>query len=83
MPFIHFLLVYDHGLGRLVQARPYDDPVEAGEAYAAMEREHRDELNIEIVLVGSDSLDTIRQTHGNYFDGDSDAELLLRSAAVH
>jgi hypothetical protein len=30
---------------------------------------HRHDSNLEIVLIGSDSLDTIRSTHGNYFDG--------------
>ena len=34
------------------------------------EREHGDEPNIEIVLVGSDSIETVHRTHGNYFGED-------------
>ena len=70
MPLIHYLIVYDHAEQRLLQAEEFTDADEAAEAYAQLEREHRGEYNLEIVLVGADSLDTIRQTHGNYFDGD-------------
>lgn len=45
-------------------------------AYAEKEREIG-ELGhasaIEIVLIGSDSLDTVRLTHANYFDGSAAA----------
>lgn len=39
------------------------------EAYAAKEVEHRDDRSVEIVLIGSDSIETVRLTHANYFDG--------------
>jgi hypothetical protein len=42
---------------------------EAVEAYAKKEVECRDMPLIDIVLVGSDSLDTVKLTHANYFDG--------------
>ena len=38
-------------------------------AYAATEEEYRDRRAIEIVLIGSDSIETVRMTHANYFDG--------------
>ncbi|MGA9377029.1 MAG: hypothetical protein ACSLE7_03610 [Mycobacterium sp.] len=39
-------------------------------AYADKEREHLDSSDsIEIVLIGSDSLETVKLTHANYFDG--------------
>jgi hypothetical protein len=71
MPLIHYLIVFDHAEQRLVQApQEFTDAEEAAAAYAQLERDHRDDTNLEIVLVGADSLDTIRQTHGNYFDGE-------------
>lgn len=38
--------------------------------YARLEREHlKNADSMEIVLIGSDSLDTVKITHANYFDG--------------
>jgi hypothetical protein len=67
MPLIHFLLIYDHDRGELVQQRSFEDAAEAAAAYAQLEREHHLDLNLEIVLVGADSIETIQKTHGNYF----------------
>jgi hypothetical protein len=70
MPLIHFLLVYDVAKQELVSApEEFHDAAAAAARYAELEREHRDDPNLEIVLVGSDSIETIKQTHGNYFDG--------------
>jgi hypothetical protein len=38
-----------------------------------MEEQHRYERNMEIVLVGADSIETVMLTHGNYFDADPGA----------
>lgn len=65
----HFLLVFDHGAGKLVDEIDFGTDSEAAiAAYAACEEKHRGRDMIEIVLIGSDSLDTIRVTHANYFD---------------
>jgi hypothetical protein len=32
-----------------------------------LEREHRGDDKLEIVLIGSDSIETVRRTHSNYF----------------
>jgi len=37
------------------------------DAYEAAEEEHRGDTNWTIVLVGSDSIDTVRKTHASYF----------------
>lgn len=71
MPLVHFLLVYDRSQQRLVFEQPYADPTEALRAYEEMEERHRHETDKEIVLVGADSIETVRLTHGNYFDGES------------
>lgn len=68
MPLVHFLLVFNRELGRLVFEQPYTDPAVALRAYEEMEEKHRDERNMEIVLVGADSIETVMLTHGNYFE---------------
>lgn len=66
----HFLIVFDHHAGRMVQLEEFGENSEAAvAAYAAKEQELRDQDDIEIVLIGSDSLETVRLTHANYFDG--------------
>lgn len=63
----HFLLVYDHKNQRLVSKRQFTNGPMAASAYATCEAEHRNESDLEIVLVGADSLRTIMRTHGHYF----------------
>lgn len=66
----HFLLVFDHHRGELVSEKSFGTDSEAAmKAYAECELRHRSDPMIEIVLIGSDSLDTVRLTHANYFDG--------------
>ncbi len=66
----HFLLVFDHDQGRLLDEIPFGTDGEAAlTAYAEKELQYRERGNIEIVLIGSDSLETIKLTHANYFDG--------------
>ena len=65
----HFLIVYDHSAGRLKEVTDFgEDSERAVAAYSAKEKEFEGQSLIEIVLVGSDSLDTVRLTHANYFD---------------
>ncbi len=72
MALIHFLLVYDHAAGRLLSRVEFRNADEAAEAYSDMELEHRGDRHLEIVLVGADSIETIMQTHGNYFRDESE-----------
>jgi hypothetical protein len=67
MSLTHFLLVYDLRQQRLVDVRKFTDATEATDAYGRAELEHLGDKDCEIVLVGADSLDTIRKTHGHYF----------------
>jgi hypothetical protein len=69
MPLVHFLLIYDHRNQQLVHQQEFSDASEAAAEYGRMEAEHRNEPNLEIVLVGADSIETIKRTHGKYFDG--------------
>jgi hypothetical protein len=69
----HFLLVFDHHRAELIDLKRFGTDVKAAMAeYARLEREHLSESgrsDVEIVLIGSDSLDTVKITHANYFDG--------------
>ena len=69
-PFKHFLLVFDHEQGRLLEEIKFgEDSDSAVAAYAEKELAYRDQDLIEIVLIGSDSLETVKLTHANYYDG--------------
>lgn len=73
MALIHFLLVYDLRQQKLVHNAEFHDAQKASTEYARLEAKHRGDRDLEIVLVGADSLDTIKTTHGHYFDGDAPA----------
>lgn len=68
MALVHFLLVYDRFHEQLVRQTPFADSRKAVAAYEQAEEQYRDERNMEIVLVGADSIETVMLTHGNYFD---------------
>lgn len=66
----HFLLVFDHNQETLIDERDFgSDSVKALAAYAECEEAYRDDPSVEIVLIGSDSIETVKLTHANYFDG--------------
>jgi hypothetical protein len=67
----HFLIVFDHTSGKLREEVEEfgEDSERAVAAYTQKEQELEDQHSVEIVLIGSDSLDTVKLTHANYFDG--------------
>lgn len=66
----HFLIIYDHEAGELLDMVKFgNDGERAVAAYASKEKEYQDRKKIEIVLIGSDSEETVELTHANYFDG--------------
>lgn len=66
----HFLLLFDHERGQLLQEQHFgEDGAKALAAYSELEREHQGNRLVEIVLIGSDSIETVRLTHANYYDG--------------
>ena len=73
-----FLIVFNHQRGALHHdVAVFVDSAEALRAYDAAERHFAEQEHIEVVLIGSDSLDTVRRTHANYFDGTAALERLL------
>ncbi|HTT96320.1 MAG TPA: hypothetical protein VMF55_16740 [Solirubrobacterales bacterium] len=68
MAIHQFLIVYDASAQRLLEATDLGvDTGAAVAAYAEYEERYRGQGGIEVVLIGSDSIETIKQTHGHYF----------------
>lgn len=64
----HFLVVYDipNGLAHVDRfGRDYDAALAA---YARAEEDHRHDSDVEVVLLGSDSIETLERTHSSYFE---------------
>lgn len=77
---VHFLLVYDHARHVLTSTRQFANGDEAAVAYSSLEKAHAADDDLEIVLVGADSIETIRRTHASYFEAtDGYSELLIGS----
>ena len=73
-----FLIVFNHEQGAMYQEVDiFADSAEALRAYDAAERHFAVQEHIEVVLIGSDSPDTVRRTHANEFDGTAALERLL------
>lgn len=69
-PLNHYLLVFDHVQGELVDLIEFGpDTRRALHTYAETERKYEKDDLIEVVLLGSDSLETVKVTHANYFNG--------------
>jgi hypothetical protein len=65
---VHVLLVYSLESKKLITKEQFVDAHRALEAYAAAERKHLRDDNLEIVLIAADSEETIRHTHASYFN---------------
>lgn len=79
-----FLLIMDVGK-ELTEVRDLGtDYAAAVAAYEAAEAEHRGDSNYDIVLVGSDSLETVKLTHASYFESSEDElrEVVQREIAA-
>jgi hypothetical protein len=63
----HYLVVFNRSKGELLRLTRYVDREEALNARFAEERSHRDDPDIEVVILGAVSGDALRRTHGRYF----------------
>lgn len=65
----YYLLVYDRHRHKIIQQREFslEQRDEALAARAALVREHRENPDMEIVLLGANSFDDLKKTHGRYF----------------
>jgi hypothetical protein len=68
MALHHFLILYDVARQALIETIDMGtDGNAAVDAYARYEDKYRDQRDIEIVLIGADSIETIKRTHSQYF----------------
>ena len=74
-----FLLVYEVASGVVDIQDLGEDPEAAAARYAEVEEELRGKRGYEIVLIGADSIETIRTTHAHYFESEGNGHLSLRS----
>jgi hypothetical protein len=82
MALHQFLIIYNARTQRLIQANDLgDNTTGAVAAYSECEQRYRGNEDIEVVLIGSDSLETIEKTHGHYF-GKVDPQEFFRSVKV-
>ena len=64
----HFLVKYDIS-AQLAHVEPFGLDYDAAmKAYGRAEEEHREDSNVEVVLIGSDSRETLERTHASYFE---------------
>jgi hypothetical protein len=64
----HFLIVYDIPAAKAEVVQFEHDYDAALAAYNDAEEHYRDDPEIEVVLLGSDSLETLESTHSSYFE---------------
>jgi hypothetical protein len=75
----HYLVVFDRSKGVVIHRQSYADPGIALDARFAAEREHRSNPDIEVVVLGADSWDALKRTHGRYFKDFSQIAASARS----
>jgi hypothetical protein len=65
----YFLLIYERPTGRILEQRTYaeDEQVQAQKERLARELQERERPDIEVVLLGAESLEALKKTHGRYF----------------
>ncbi len=64
----HFLVVYDIANRRAEVEDCGSDYAQALARYEELERAYREDSNVEVVMLGSDSIEAIHKTHSSYFD---------------
>jgi hypothetical protein len=64
----HFLVVYDIAAAQADVVEFERDYEAALDAYNRAEEKYREDPNVEVVLLGSDSVETLERTHSSYFE---------------
>jgi hypothetical protein len=65
----HYLMIYDRRAGKIVRHRRFRTPARALTARFEAEREFREDPDIEVVVLGAESWDSLPRTHSRYFKG--------------
>lgn len=78
----HFLVVYDLAAGH-AKVREFGTDYDAAlAAYAEAEEDFANRDAFDIVLIGADSLGTIKRTHSSYFHTEESFESLLPAGVL-
>lgn len=72
----HFLVCYDIEASKATVKRFFDYD-EAINAYEDAEEQAQRSVNLDIVLLSADSLETVKRTHSSYFSTEETFESLL------
>jgi hypothetical protein len=65
----HYLVVFDRSRGKVLLHKLYDDRNDALAARFQAERQHSEDPDIEVVVLGARSWEDVKRTHGRYFKG--------------
>lgn len=63
----HYLLIYDRSAGKVVRHKEYSQVDDALEARFNAEREYMGQPEIEAVVLGGESWESLSSTHARYF----------------
>ncbi len=66
-PTNYFILTYNLSTRNVEVEEWFSDDVGAAAAYSEREQMYQEVDDVEVVLVGADSLDTVKLTHSHYF----------------
>lgn len=72
----HFLITYEIDKGKVIVEEFGTDYDAALTAYSDAEKEFRERDDLDIVLVGADSIETVERTHSSYFETETFESLL-------
>lgn len=68
----HYLVIYNRREGRVIRHHEYPRPETALAARFAAEREFGNQPDIEVVVLGGESWESLGRTHARYFKGVSE-----------
>ncbi len=69
IPFKHFLLTFDRNTGAPATVETFECQEVAIDRLEQAEHKYAGVEHMEVVLLSSDSIETLKHTHGHYFFG--------------
>lgn len=78
-PIQRFVIVFDRERDEQLQVLEFQEDLQgASREYRRLESQYRGRPEIDVLLAGASSLETLRKTHSTYFPGFSDSALQAR-----
>lgn len=63
----HFVVAYKRSAGKLLELGEFDTAKEAHARRMELDLQYRTDHDVEVAVLGSDSLDQLKRTHSRYF----------------